>query len=381
MISYCANIHPVHSWVETISALDANLPEIKRHLQTLNNQPNLPTIGLGLWLSNAAVETLSQDANELINLQIFLQKHDCEVETMNAFPYGHFHGKRVKESVFRPDWSSTDRLTYTCRVADILSQIGKGDFLSISTLPGSHKTFSANRQKIWANVEALTRHLHHLYETTGKLIKVGFEPEPFGLFDNTWESIEFFNELKNFSRIPHLIEKHIGITYDTCHFALQNENPKDSFNLWNDYNIDVVKIQFSNALAFKPNNLESLVHLAPFNEPIYFHQTRIDTPQSSYLFPDLNEALAWAHTRPHEIPESHWKIHYHIPVHHHPQSPFLDTSDHLKQTIEALSLCPTRLHLEVETYTWQVLPQSLQSSLSQQVAAEIHYIEQLLPLV
>ena len=45
------------------------------------------------------------------------------VYTVNAFPYGPFKGRAVMEQVYEPDWSTEDRVRYTCQVADILAEV------------------------------------------------------------------------------------------------------------------------------------------------------------------------------------------------------------------------------------------------------------------
>jgi len=50
----------------------------------------------------------------------------------------------VKEQVYRPDWTETERLEYTNQLFDIIAQLCPEDCGgSVSTLPGSFKEFKA----------------------------------------------------------------------------------------------------------------------------------------------------------------------------------------------------------------------------------------------
>ena len=78
----------------------------------------------------------------LLSFQKWLEEKNCYVFTINGFPYGNFHGERVKEQVYRPDWSTSDRLEYTVLLFEILEKLLQpGEEGSVSTLPGSFKEF------------------------------------------------------------------------------------------------------------------------------------------------------------------------------------------------------------------------------------------------
>jgi hypothetical protein len=90
-----------------------------------------------------------------------------------------------------------------------------------------------------------------------------------------------------------------------------------------------------------------------FAEPRFLHQTRARTSEGVVGVDDLDEALAGGLPREHE-----WRVHFHVPVH-------LDdgrtTQPQLRELLASLlggSAARTR-HLELETYTWDVLPGAL----------------------
>lgn len=390
MISYCTNIHPAESWDETFQAISTHASAIIQNLCQLSSPAQQSALGsplnlgLGLRLSaKAARELLSDSKRPLQTFQRWLQQNNATVETLNGFPYGEFHHAIVKENVFRPDWTTYERFEYTCHLATILSELAPDTcpYASISTLPASHQWFHADEQRIFAQLDAICAYLHHLETTSGKRIILAMEPEPMGHFDNTWGVIDFFNKLKNQSRRAKLIDRHLGITYDTCHFAIMGESPDYTLPLWEEYGINVAKIQFSNAIELHPTTLDDLEILSDFNEPVYLHQTSITSTQQSHshphhhLFADLDEALTWATNNPQHIPGTQWRIHYHIPLFTTPKVPLQNTASINTATITWLNSHPKfSPQLEVETYTWSVLPPSMKSNLAVQIAQEINAI-------
>src|SRR5678815_2850685 len=109
-------------------------------------------------------------------------RENCYVFTINGFPYGRFHGTRVKEQVYAPDWTTTDRLEFTNRLFALLAQlVPQGIEGSVSTVPCSFKEFiktgeqaKAIRDNLWKCVE----HIADVSKRSGKLLHLGLEPEP-----------------------------------------------------------------------------------------------------------------------------------------------------------------------------------------------------------
>jgi hypothetical protein len=67
-----------------------------------------------------------------------------------------------------------------------------------------------------------------------------------------------------------------------------------------------------------------------------------------------------------------WRIHFHVPLHAPATPPFENTNDHLLGVLDLLAADPKICsHLEMETYTWEVLPPELKSrSVVEQLVAE-----------
>jgi hypothetical protein len=90
-LTYCTNVHPGETWDETFASLERYVLPIKRRVS-----PGQP-FGVGLRLSADAAATLAVP-DHLAGFKDFLADHDLYVFTLNGFPYGRFHGARVKEA-------------------------------------------------------------------------------------------------------------------------------------------------------------------------------------------------------------------------------------------------------------------------------------------
>jgi len=271
----------------------------------------------------------------------------------------------VKEDVYRPDWTSPERLAYTNLLFDILaSLLPPGVEGSVSTLPGSFKEFHhtpesrhAMRQNVWRAVE----HIDRLGAQTGRTLHLGLEPEPMCLLESSAETIHLFDHLR--SEHPHdeRLARHLGVNYDTCHFAIEFEEPHNALGSLVQHDIKISKIHLSSALKTSPT-AEARAALRAFADDVYLHQVVVrDEAGQRTIYRDLPEAL---NRHPlSETPETEeWRIHFHIPLHAPAAPPFENTNDHILGVLDILAanpgLCP---HLEMETYTWEVLPPELKS--------------------
>ena len=122
--------------------------------------------GIGLRLSARAASELSAP-EALAEFRAFLRRERLYVFTINGFPYGTFHGARVKEGVYLPDWRDPERLRYTDLLADLLAGSARpaGEAAidgSVSTVPGAFKPALGGRADVDAMVERLLRHVAHL---------------------------------------------------------------------------------------------------------------------------------------------------------------------------------------------------------------------------
>jgi len=369
-LSYCLNIHPGEQLDDNLNAIKQHVTRVKQHVS-----PN-QRFGLGLRLGHQAVqEILEQD--RLNEVRSVLEENQFYAFTINGFPYGTFHQTRVKQQVYQPDWQTEERGLYTCQLIDILAALlpenGTG---SISTLPLSYKEWVTEEAQWDAMVAQLIRCVAHLRKTelsTGKEIHLGLEPEPCCLLETTDEVIHFFNqrfipkgkpllaksEDCSLEEAEELIRKHIGVCLDTCHLAIQYEALATSFDRYHAEGIRLSKIHISAALHAE-NTPEAREAIRPFDEPVYLHQVKAkSTSGEIFSWTDLPLAL-------HELERlsniESFRVHFHVPL-------FWEGDATLSSTNQALNtaffdrihtgICS---HLEIETYTFDVLPAALQEA-------------------
>ena len=367
-LAYCTNVHPGETWRQTFDSLNRWTLAVKSQLG--NPEP----YAIGLRLSDQASRELI-DPKRLVEFQRWLESHGCYIFTINGFPFGRFHGARVKEQVYEPDWTSPQRLEYTNRLFDLLTQLlPAGLEGSVSTLPGSFKEFiqdSKQVQQIRDNLWRCVEHIARLSEKTGQALHLGLEPEPLGLFENTAETIEFFEALRAQHPGDPRRERHLGVNYDTCHFAVEFEDPRSAIAQFREHGIRLSKIHLSNAINLRVS-AEALMTLEGFADDVYLHQVIARAEDGTVKrYKDLPLALNQATAGPNGSNEE-WRVHFHVPLHCESPAGFESTSDHVVGLINELRFQPGLCsHLEMETYTWAVLPESLRSrDVSEQLVHE-----------
>ncbi|MFB6814006.1 metabolite traffic protein EboE [Streptomyces sp. NPDC056347] len=361
-LAYCTNVHPA----ETLDGITAQLTDhaepVRRHLGT-------DLVGLGLWLPADTAHHLAAHPADTDTLRRALTARGLETVTLNGFPYRGFHTPVVKRGVYFPDWSEPARLTYTLNLARILARLLPDDAArgSVSTLPLAWRTSWTGVQRSAAarHLDDLATGLKQIEAETGRTIRVGLEPEPGCVAETTDQAIRALADTDH---------DRIGLCLDACHLAVQHEDPYDAVAALTAHNIPIVKLQASSALVTDtPDDPATRQALRPFAEPRFLHQVREQRPDGTlHGSDDLAPALAGA--LPARAP---WRIHYHVPLHDQPAPPLHNTSDILRETLRATLGGPHPLtdHIEVETYTWDVLPPSLRptqaTGISTGIAAEL----------
>ncbi|MBW4663210.1 MAG: metabolite traffic protein EboE [Chroococcus sp. CMT-3BRIN-NPC107] len=388
-LTYCTNIHPGEDWHEVFANLKQYIPVLKSRLSPDNS------FGIGLRLANIAAKELLEGDN-LTQFQSWLTKQDLYVFTLNGFPYGGFHHQVVKDGVYAPDWSKPERLTYTLNLTKILAALlPQGVEGGISTLPLSYKPWWKGDRTAENHIfnssclylVSLTAELVTIRQQTGKLIHLDIEPEPDGLIENSLEVIDFFTkwllpiggahlaQLLNISTElaeAQLLE-HIRICYDTCHFAVEYENPATVFARFQDSGIKIGKIQLSAAIqtALPLDRSVLLERLRPFAESTYLHQViERNFDGSLHHYPDLVTAL------PHleQSKAKEWRTHFHVPIFIHDYQVLQSTQDDIVGVLQLLQANPVCQHLEIETYTWDVLPQEMKIDLLASIQREYEWV-------
>jgi sugar phosphate isomerase/epimerase len=369
-LTYCTNIHPGNSLAEVIGNIDRRVAAVKKLVS-----PDAP-FGVGLWLSHAAAHELTERDN-LPRFKNFLAERDLYVFTLNGFPYGAFHGERIKERVYLPDWRDEARLEYTITLARLLADLLPGDEPegSISTLPLAYKADIRSERDIESTAAMLIRcasAMHEILDRTGKTISVNLEPEPLCALETAAETAEFFRDrLFPSAAREEIVRRHIGVCIDACHMAVEYEQPSALLKTLSDAGVRVGKMQISSALKIPHLTASALDALLPFAEGTYLHQVVERCPGGIRRFADLSEAIASANGGEEE---KEWRIHYHIPICRPAPEPFGDTRDFLIELLDIARAQPFTRHFEVETYTWEVLPHSLRGqSVEEDIAREIEW--------
>ena len=376
-LGYCTNIHPAETWAETLHALDTHVMAVRDRLLQSGEQPADQPYPIGLRLSAIAAKELL-DGDNLAKFRDWLAENNSYVFTINGFPYGSFHGTRVKEKVFLPDWASQERVDYTKNLFSILAAIApKGVGGSVSTLPGSHKTFHADEAPILENLISMAYFIEDLSQQHQLDLHLGLEPEPLGHFENTAETLAFFERLNQRAKSPTIIGNRIGLNFDSCHFAIEFDDAAPSLDAISQAGIRLSKIHLSNALSFNPADPTAIEAIGKYDEPTYFHQVIARRPDDSLeRFLDLPVFLAAVvegKVTPSDFAEA--RVHFHIPLDAQPEPPLTSTHSHVEQTLAWYKRHPTACqHFEIETYTWGVLPGKLQRPVEEQIAAEYHWV-------
>lgn len=370
-LAYCTNIHRGENWFETFESLKLHTLSVRERVC-----PDKP-YAIGLRLSNQASVELS-DAATLREFRKWLERNRCYVFTINGFPFGRFHGTRVKEQVYAPDWTSAERLAYTNRLFDLLGAlVPEGVEGSVSTLPGSFKEFITRpeqEKEIRDNLWRCVGHVAVVSGKTGRALHLGLEPEPLGWFENSAETIRFFERLREEHPNDARLNEHLGVNYDTCHLAVEFEEPRAAIGALREQGIRISKLHLSSALKARPTP-ETRRALAAFADDIYLHQVVVRTADGKRMIykdlePALNSPEAFA-----EPQAAEWRIHFHIPLHCPATEWYENTSDHVTGVLDMLKADPALCrHLEMETYTWEVLPPGLKDrNVVDQLAAEYEW--------
>ncbi len=377
-LTYCTNVHPGEELPAVLDALNAHLPRIKAIAAPDRR------FGVGLRLSAIAAAALSDPSD----LAATLDRHGAYAFTLNGFPYGTFHGAVVKTAVYAPDWSAPARLAYTNRLADILAALlPSGVVGSISTVPLAYRPHAADRvDAITANLLRHVAHLIGIERTTGRRIALALEPEPCCALETIAEAVAWF-ETHLFARtataalarstgLSHggaadAIRRHVGLCYDVCHAAVEFEDPATSIAQLRGAGIAIPKLQLSSALRIPAMTHDIARAIGAFDEAVYLHQvvTRRAGRLTRYL--DLPDALAQIDS---EL-GSEWRVHFHVPIFLRDLGTFSTTQDILAEVIELHRVEPIAPHLEVETYTWDVLaPEHRRGDLDAAIARELGWV-------
>src|SRR3989440_1505145 len=385
-LTYCTNIHAGQSWQDIRASLDEHVPAIKSTVA--QSQP----MGVGLRLSGEAA-AVARQPQALDSFRDQLLALGAYVFTINAFPFGPFHGVRVKEDVYLPDWRDRERVAFTANSAAVLAAVLPNDVEgSISTVPGAFKPNGRSSEAIAAmagNLVMAVADLVDVERRTGKRIALALEPEPCCFLETTDESIAFFKDMllkpetldtlgsvTGVSRqeAEVLLRRHLGICYDVCHGAVEYEDIVAASDRLLAAGVAIPKIQLSAAMRVPTMKKDLVAAVMRYNEGVYLHQSIVRRNESLVRYVDLPDAVA---AFGEGQADGEWRIHFPVPGVFPDLGEISSTRSDLVATLAALRQKTRSSHLEVETYTWDVLPEKLRTgSKSADIAREIAFCQQ-----
>ena len=370
-LTYSTLVHPADDWEQIWQSLNTYVPKVKERFA--GNQ----RFGVSLRLSAKSAETLANSKADRDKLRKFLDDQNMYLYTVNAFVYGHFKGNVVKEQVYEPDWRSEERTRYTMNVASVVADIAPADVLpSIQTSPLGFKprvTGPDVVQSYTDNVLRVTKHLIELEAKTGVTVTLGLEPEPYCFLETTDETVDYFTnhlysgasaeKLAKMSGLPiseaiAALRKHVGIVYDICHLAVEYEDITQSLQKLVDAGVPIVKLQEAAALHMPEVTQRVVDTLKRYSKTIYLTQTIEKRNGKFTKYLNLEDAFAAWEKDP---GPREWRTHIHVPVFLDDLGQFRTTRFAIADALKFHKQKPLSRHLEVETYTWDMLPDSLKT--------------------
>jgi hypothetical protein len=373
LLTYSTLVHPADNWEQLWHSLNTYVPKVKSRIA--GNK----SFGVCIRLAAPTAETLAASAAERAKLKKFLEDNDMYIYTANAFVYGHFKGDKVKEQVYEPDWRTDERSSYVMKVADILADVcPAGIAPSIQTSPLGFKPRVTGPDVVNSYTDHVLRvvaHLIALEDKTGRTVQLALEPEPYCFLETTDETIAYFRDhlysgaavekLAKLAQVPiadanAALRRHLGIVYDICHQAVEYENITESLQKLVDAGVPVFKLQEAAALHIPQVTQSAVDTLKKYAKTIYLTQTleRQNGKITKYL--NVDDAIAAFEKSPGG--EREWRTHIHVPVFIDDLGQFRTTRFAIEDALRFHKQKPLSRHLEVETYTWDMLPDSAKSN-------------------
>ena len=317
-------------------------------------------LSAGLWLSRSVVDELLASPDALARSGAGLSRRGLSCHTLNAFPYGDFHDTRVKEAVYRPDWTTPDRLDYTLGCRRILAAIlPEGREGTISTLPLGFKPFHHPDDVVdrcAAQLLEAARQLNELHDETGRMIRLAVEPEPFCLVETTDEAIAFFERLRNIARKSDEVDfarRHLGLCYDVCHQAVEFEDVARSIESLERADVRINKVHISCAIEVSQpgRNAEARERSCGISSRCHLHQTMAKSASRGAAGSRF-EGRAVQSPAAEFLEADCWRVHFHVPVDAESLGPLGTTRHELKKARGAVG----RLPLTRRTWRWRLTP-------------------------
>ena len=374
-LGYCMNLHAA----ETLDELLANMLRITLPLRE-RIAPKCE-FGVGMYLPARLARELANNPLQLACLKQFLDEHGLDSFTYNAFPYGDFQTDGLKERVFEPTWSESARMAYTLDVAEVATRLtsrnGIGEHISISTHCGAHSSHFADsreRQRKTAEHAAsflrAAESLSQLEDRSGRRVVLSLESEPRSSCNDLLELGSLLGSRIDCANAA--VRRHVGVCLDLCHAAVEFELEAGSNDLWLHHAVG--KLQFSSALALRdPDaNAQARIRFFGMDEPRFLHQvTGVRRGQYVRAGDIVEVNRGWERGDDAWHGHDEWRCHFHVPVDlEYLGDDGLTTtrsySDRQLTVALAAASSPRwrlpELHVEIETYTWHVLPREVRGA-------------------
>ena len=141
--------------------------------------------------------------------------------------------------------------------------------------------------------------------------------------------------------------------------------------------IKISKLQLSSAMRIPRVGAETFALLDAMNEPVYMHQVIENRDGAITRYADIPFALKTVDA----AQGAEWRIHFHVPIFLDEMQGLGTTQQFLKDVLAIHARSPVTEQLEVETYTWDVLPERYRTAgLSTAIARELNWVrDQLAP--
>ncbi len=372
-LAYCLNVHAA----DTLDEVRAGINEITLPLRDRIRREREP-FGVGLYLSGAVAHALASPAGarDLDDFGQFLARERLDPFTYNAFPFGGFHGGSLKERVFEPTWMDERRVSFTrdvarvaAHIAQVVGGLAQPAHVSISTHSGAFGRavrHDADLARCAVNLGRAAIEFADVERTTGVRLVLAVEAEPRATAGDNAMLQRFLGRVSSiFKAAERETKRYLGTCLDTCHSAVEFETPADALALCSAHG-PIGKIQFSSALALRApgHDARGVAELLACDEPRYLHQVTGRGPSGRVEVDDLPElarALASSSERARWESCDEWRCHFHVPVDLERSGGLATTRAHADAILSEALARPAswgtdELHVEIETYTWDVLP-------------------------